>query len=207
MSRRGPIVTCSCGNCGKPFEVPEYRVRQGRAKYCGLQCAIAKRAEDQRGNQFARSCAKDITGERSGSLVAKEHVGRSRYGIIWSFDCDCGGSIEMTVGEFHRKGKVGRGRDSCYECQPFGTCDRSAAAEKGWAKRTRATPKERARAERKRKAKAVSVQTAAPIPRTASPGGFEFVVDGVVMSRALRADEFTWYKRNFPEGDVREAAA
>lgn len=41
MVAKGVWITVACGECGKEFEVPEYRLRNGRGKYCSRHCGNA----------------------------------------------------------------------------------------------------------------------------------------------------------------------
>ena len=44
----------------------------------------------------------DLTGQRFGSLVAQEIVGRDSYGVQWDCACDCGGSKMVTAAHLRR---------------------------------------------------------------------------------------------------------
>lgn len=47
----------------------------------------------------------DLTGNRFGSLVAREIVGRDSYGVKWLCDCDCG-NTHVATSAYLRRGSV-----------------------------------------------------------------------------------------------------
>lgn len=79
-------VTCDCGNTSQR---DSYNLRKGRTTHCG--CSPVPRG------------IKDITGDKSGKLTAIKPTGeKSNNGdMIWEFLCDCGNSIENTIGAFN----------------------------------------------------------------------------------------------------------
>src|SRR3972149_2809955 len=76
------IWVCRC-RCGNQFTATGSSIRSGRKKSCGCVKTPKHR---------------DITGMRSGHLVAVEHVGREprSYNARWRCLCDCGTSVVTT---------------------------------------------------------------------------------------------------------------
>ncbi len=74
---------------------------------CGNECSVLSTnlANYARNGRGCRHCAnrKDISGERIGLLVALEPENGALQGRhpLWTFKCDCGGTIQGTVREFH----------------------------------------------------------------------------------------------------------
>lgn len=201
-------VTLTCRNCSVGFEVE--RGKAGKTKYCSLECAIEKRGEDQRGNKFGANNAKNLTGKRSGKLVGVKPTGRRHNNhIVWLFDCDCGGTIEMTAGAFLEKERRGKGRDACFDCLPPGRWGGHVSSESDQRERRRrrdaakrrqghaAKPRrtsERAPAERKPAERAPEVQP------TFVRGSY--VVDGKPMGVVTNERTLKWLESMFPGGVV-----
>lgn len=82
--KRGNVMwLCKC-DCGNTKLVAATRLRTGRTKSCG--CAIRE--------------IKDITGTRSGKLVALYPTDEKRHGkTVWMCRCDCGGTRTATVND------------------------------------------------------------------------------------------------------------
>lgn len=82
-------VEAECLVCGKVKEYTWSKIKQGRTKSCG--CTSPGRR-------------KDITGERFGKLIAIKSLNKSKGGsILWEFNCDCGGTKEITVSQWTSK--------------------------------------------------------------------------------------------------------
>lgn len=79
---------CVC-DCGKETLVMANQLQQGRTKSCGCLVADATR----------EALTKDISGHRSGRLVARRSTGKlnasNRY--LWECDCDCGGTAIVDI--------------------------------------------------------------------------------------------------------------
>lgn len=81
---------CLC-DCGNIVYVPTHRLTTGTTKSCG--CII----KDIMGPKLYV----DITGQRSGKLVAKYPTGlRSHRQVLWLCECDCGGETLVTTTDF-----------------------------------------------------------------------------------------------------------
>lgn len=50
---RGNDVECVCGYCGRTFIVPQWRINQGRGKWCSHQCGILGGRWKQKGSTSA----------------------------------------------------------------------------------------------------------------------------------------------------------
>ena len=65
-----------CNNCGKEKRVLSVKIKRDIVTACSCQKTHKTRI--------------DITGNRYGSLVAKEFVGVKNTSYLWRFECDCG---------------------------------------------------------------------------------------------------------------------
>ena len=91
---------CQC-ECGQQKVYTGDGLRRHKYTSCG-NCDIKKK----RMSEIGKSNSKDITGLRSGRLVAVEKVGSTSYGgCLWKCQCDCGNSHEVETSNF-LKGKV-----------------------------------------------------------------------------------------------------
>lgn len=79
---------CRC-ECGKELPVKSAYLRRGETSHCG--CSRKKNKP------------KDITGKKLNRLTAIETTGvKSGNGdYIWRFKCDCGNTLETTIGRFN----------------------------------------------------------------------------------------------------------
>lgn len=68
--------TVRCNNCGKEKRVLSVKIKRDIVPTCSCQRTHKTRI--------------DITGNRYGSLVAKEFVGVKNTSYLWRFECDCG---------------------------------------------------------------------------------------------------------------------
>lgn len=81
------MCRCSCDNT---TIVGAELLNDGRTKSCGCS------RREITGKRSARLRRKDITGTRSGLLVAVREIGRTKRGeAIWECRCDCGGSTRQ----------------------------------------------------------------------------------------------------------------
>lgn len=79
-------IEAECLNCGKVKEYSWSKVKGGITKSCGCTSPGRRR---------------DITGLRIGKLTARQSTGIVSGGsILWDFDCDCGGTKQITVSDF-----------------------------------------------------------------------------------------------------------
>ena len=86
------VWECKC-SCGNTAYVASYRLLNGNTQSCGhLRRDLAHR------NRYR---AKDITGHRSGRLVADHRVGRyqDNGAQLWLCKCDCGGTRICLAGQ------------------------------------------------------------------------------------------------------------
>lgn len=81
---------CRC-MCGREFTAEGGKLRSGEKRTCG--CVRWTRA-------------RDLTGVRSGHLVAVERVGRTKTEALWRCVCDCGREVVTTstrISKAHKK--------------------------------------------------------------------------------------------------------
>ena len=55
---RGSDVTLTCKGCGKPFTLPQWRINQGRGKYCTNQCYLVTPRSDRHRSAIGRGLRK-----------------------------------------------------------------------------------------------------------------------------------------------------
>jgi hypothetical protein len=83
---KGDMCKCIC-DCGNEKNALSENLRYGRVKSCG--CLSSK------------SKLKDITGQRSGKLVAIKYTGKIKnHSAVWEFKCDCGNICEVKANAF-----------------------------------------------------------------------------------------------------------
>ena len=84
---RGSVIwNCKC-DCGKMVNVSSNCLRTGSVSSCG--CSRAESKE------------KNISGEKVGRLTAIKKVGKTKDGVLWLFQCDCGRKVELSVRVFN----------------------------------------------------------------------------------------------------------
>ena len=81
---------CKC-DCGKEKEVESYKLLSGHTQSCG--CIR---------ENIGKKLRLDLTGERSGKLVAVEITDTCNSGIYWRCKCDCGNETIVSATRFHR---------------------------------------------------------------------------------------------------------
>lgn len=80
---------CEC-DCGNITTVKSYALTSGHTKSCGCY--------------FKDVVIRDLTGFRSGRLVAKKIVDiKDKKGVFWECDCDCGGISVVVSGNISNK--------------------------------------------------------------------------------------------------------
>lgn len=79
-------IEAECLNCGKIKGYTWSKVKAGITKSCGCTSPGKRR---------------DLTGLKIGKLTARNSTGTISGGsVLWNFDCDCGGTKQMTVSDF-----------------------------------------------------------------------------------------------------------
>jgi len=97
-NRNGVMWLCRC-ECGNEKIVSANSLRQKNTQSCGcllkIVCQTRKRPEacNNFGIPIFSRKAKDISGQRFGRLTAQSVAKRSRGGLEWLCDCDCGKQI------------------------------------------------------------------------------------------------------------------